>query len=274
MSLFQAIVLGIVQGATEFLPISSSGHLVLVPWLLGWSFEPRAGFIFDVLVQWGTILAVLIYFRRDLLEIGLAWVRGLAARRPLEDPHARLGWMILLASIPAGLIGLLFKSVVESTFAQPAAVSAFLLLTAGLLFASERLHHRSRPLFSISWLDSLIIGFAQALALFPGVSRSGSTIAGGLIRGLDRTDAARFSFLLAIPAMIGAGLIALLDLRGAANASAQVAPLIAGFLAAAVVGFASIHFLLGYLRKHPLTVFALYCLLLGLGGLLRYALAG
>ena len=273
MTLFQAILLGVVQGATEFLPVSSSGHLVLVPWFFGWSFEPRTAFIFDVLVQWGTILAVLLYFRRDLLEIGLAWVRGLAGGRPFEDLYSRLGWMILLASIPAALIGLVFKSTVESTFTQPAAVSAFLLLTAGLLLASERLHRQSRELGSLSWLDSIFIGFAQALALFPGVSRSGSTIAGGLIRGLDRTDAARFSFLLAIPTMIGAGLIALLDLKSAANASAQIAPLIAGFLAAAVVGFASIHFLLSYLRKHRLTIFAIYCLLVGLGGLFGYALA-
>jgi undecaprenyl-diphosphatase len=274
MSLIQALLLGVVQGATEFLPISSSGHLVLVPWLLGWHFETRAAFIFDVLVQWGTILAVLLYFRRDLLQIAVAWLRGLASGQPLAEPEARLGWLLLAASIPAAAIGLVLKSTVEKTFGQPAAVSAFLLLTAGLLFASERASRRERELESLSWLDGIFIGLAQALALFPGVSRSGATIAGGLTRGLKRTDAARFSFLLAVPAMIGAGLIALLDLRGAADASAQIAPLIVGFLAAAVIGFGSIHFLLGYLRKHPLTIFAIYCLLLGLGGLLRYALSG
>ncbi|MEJ2012494.1 MAG: undecaprenyl-diphosphatase UppP [Anaerolineales bacterium] len=271
MSLVQALVLGVVQGATEFLPISSSGHLVLVPWFLGWTFESRSAFIFDVLVQWGTILAVLLYFRRDLFAIGLAWLRGLAAGQPFADPHARLGWLLLLASLPAALIGLTLKSTVERTFAQPAAVSAFLLLTATLLILSERVSTRQRLIESLNWRDGLFIGLAQALALFPGVSRSGSTIAGGLTRGLERAAAARFSFLLAVPTMIGAGLIALLDLRNATDASAQLGPLLVGFFAAAVVGFAAIHFLLEYLRKHPLTVFAIYCLLLGIAGLVRYA---
>jgi undecaprenyl-diphosphatase len=272
MSIIQALILGVVQGATEFLPISSSGHLVLVPWFLGWHFEPQAAFIFDVLVQWGTILAVLLYFRRDLLEIGLCWLRGIAAGQPFGTPPARLGWLLLLASIPAAVIGLALKSVVEKAFAQPAAVSGFLLLTAALLLISEQIHHRQRELDSLNWPDSIFIGFAQALALFPGVSRSGSTIAGGLMRGLDRTAAARFSFLLAIPTMLGAGLIALLDLRDTANATTQLTPLAIGFLAAALVGFLSIRFLLNYLRDHPLTIFAVYCLLLGLGGLLRDAL--
>jgi undecaprenyl-diphosphatase len=259
MSIIQALILGVVQGATEFLPISSSGHLVLVPWFLGWHFEPQAAFIFDVLVQWGTILAVLLYFRRDLLEIGLCWLRGIAAGQPF-------------GTLPAAVIGLALKSVVEKAFAQPAAVSGFLLLTAALLLISEQIHHRQRELDSLNWPDSIFIGFAQALALFPGVSRSGSTIAGGLMRGLDRTAAARFSFLLAIPTMLGAGLIALLDLRDTANATTQLTPLAIGFLAAALVGFLSIRFLLNYLRDHPLTIFAVYCLLLGLGGLLRDAL--
>jgi undecaprenyl-diphosphatase len=272
MSLIQALVLGVVQGATEFLPISSSGHLVLVPWFLGWDFEPRSAFIFDVLVQWGTILAVLLYFRHDLFEIGLAWLRGLITGRPFTDPHARLGWLLLLASLPAAVIGLVFKSAVEKAFAQPAAVSGFLLLTAALLMLSERVSSRQRRVDALDWRDSLFIGLAQALALFPGVSRSGSTIAGGLARGLLRPAAARFSFLLAVPTMIGAGSIALLDLRRSVDAAAQLGPLIVGFLAAAVIGFASIHFLLGYLRKHPLTIFAVYCLLLGAAGLVRYVL--
>jgi len=272
MTLIQALVLGVVQGATEFLPISSSGHLVLVPWFFGWSFAPRAAFIFDVLVQWGTILAVLLYFRRDLLQIAVAFVRGLLTRQPFADPQARLGWLLIAGSLPAAALGLMFKSTVEAAFDRPGAVSAFLLLTAALLFVSERLHHQQRVLATLTPPDRPAIGLAQALALFPGVSRSGATIAGGLVRGLDRTDAARFSFLLSVPAMIGAGLIALLDLRTAADASAQLAPLAVGFAAAALVGFGAIHFLLGFLRRHPLYVFALYCLLLGLAGLLRNAL--
>ena len=273
MTIMQAFILGIVQGATEFLPISSSGHLVLVPWFLGWDLAPQVAFIFDVLVQWGTILAVLIYFRNDLLDIARSWIRGIRVRKPLADPGARLGWLLILASLPAVVLGLGLKSIVESTFSQPAAVSGFLLLTAAFLLLSERLRHRSVPLYQLSWMDGLIIGLAQALALFPGVSRSGATIAGGITRGLDRTDAARFSFLMAVPVMIGAGSVALLDLVSLQSAGAQLGPLAIGFTAAAIVGLTSIHFLLGYLKRHPLTIFAIYCIVLGLGGLLRYAFA-
>jgi len=256
----------------EFLPISSSGHLVLVPWFLGWDLDPQAAFIFDVLVQWGTILAVLIYFRRDLLDIAWAWIRGIFLRRPLADPGARLGWLLILASLPAVVLGLALKSAVESAFSQPAAVSGFLLLTAGILLLSERLRRRSTLLGHLSGMDAFLIGLAQALALFPGVSRSGATIAGGITRGLNRTDAARFSFLMAAPVMIGAGSVALLDLVAAPNAGAQIATLAVGFTAAALVGLGSIHFLLGYLKRHPLTIFAIYCIVLGLGGLLRHVL--
>jgi undecaprenyl-diphosphatase len=272
MTIFQALVLGIVQGATEFLPISSSGHLVLVPWFLDWDLDPQAAFIFDVLVQWGTILAVLIYFRKDLLHIGQGWLRGIFKHQPLDDPDARLGWLLILASLPAVVLGLGLKAIVEQAFAQPAAVSAFLLVTAGLLVFSERLRHRSLAMRNLSGIDSLLIGLAQALALFPGVSRSGATISGGISRGLDRTDAARFSFLMAVPVMIGAGSVALLDLFAAPDTGTQLATLAVGFGSAALVGLASIHFLLGYLRRHALTVFAIYCTVLGLGGLLRYAL--
>jgi len=271
MSVVQALVLGIVQGATEFLPISSSGHLVLVPWFLGWDLDVQAAFIFDVLVQWGTILAVVIYFRRDLFVILRGWLRGLYQGRPFSDPGARLGWLLILASLPAIVVGLGLKSLVESAFAQPAAVSGFLLFTAALLLASERLRRSTRTLDALSYLDALLIGVAQALALFPGVSRSGATMAGGITRGLNRSDAARFSFLMAVPVMIGAGVGALLDLAQSSSASTQFAPLAVGFVVAALVGLASIHFLLGYLKRHPLTIFAFYCLVLGIGGLLRNA---
>ncbi len=274
MSVPQALVLGIVQGATEFLPISSSGHLVLVPWFLGWDLDRQAAFIFDILVQWGTILAVVIYFRRDLFAILRAWLLGIFRRQPFNEPAAKLGWLLILASVPAAVLGLGLKSIVESTFAQPAAVSGFLLLTAVLLLASERLGRAGRKLEALTAADALLIGVAQALALFPGVSRSGATMAGGITRGLNRTDAARFSFLMAVPVMLGAGIVALLDLAQSASASTQLAPLAVGFAAAALVGLAAIHFLLGYIKRHPLTIFALYCLVLGLGGLLRHALAG
>ncbi len=272
MTLFQALILGIVQGATEFLPISSSGHLVLTPWLLGWQFDPDQAFIFDVLVQWGTILAVIVYFYRDLLELLVTGLRSLQGGKVWNDPNARQAWLILLASFPAAILGLLIKSVVEQAFSSPFAVSGFLMGTAILLVISERLSKRDRSMDDLGWFDALWIGAFQALALFPGISRSGSTIAGGLLRGITREQAARFSFLLAVPTMLGAGLIALLDLRQAPDAANQLGALFVGFLAAAVVGFFAIHWLLSFLRQRRLYVFAIYCALASLGSLLIYVL--
>jgi undecaprenyl-diphosphatase len=271
MTLIQALVLGIVQGATEFLPISSSGHLVLVPWLFGWDFVPKTAFVFDVLVQWGTIAAVIAYFWRDLLTLARAWLLGLWKRKPFVEPQARLAWLLLLATLPAAVLGLLLKSTIESTFDRPLTVSFFLLGTAALLYFAER---GSRPFKSIpviTWVDSLWIGLAQALALFPGISRSGATIAGGLFRGLERGEAARFSFLLSVPTMLGAGLIALIDLFNSTNATEQIAPLLAGFLAAGITGFVAIHWLLRYLQRRRLYLFSIYCLVIAFGGFVLYA---
>ncbi len=274
MTPFQAFVLGIVQGATEFLPISSSGHLVLVPWLLNWKFDPATAFIFDVLVQWGTTLAVILYFRRELLSMLTAALRGILQRRPFDEPDARLAWLILLGSLPAAVLGLLLKPIVEKTFDNPLAVSLFLFATAAILFVSERLQRSDKPMKELNWADSLWIGLAQTLALFPGISRSGSTIAGGLLRSLKREDAARFSFLLSIPAMLGAGIIALLDLTAIPDPGSQLTLLFIGFTTSALVGLASIHWLLSYLRHHPLNIFVIYCTIVGLGGLIVYAFMG
>jgi undecaprenyl-diphosphatase len=274
MTLLQALMLGLVQGATEFIPVSSSAHLVLVPWILGWRLEPRAAFAFDVLVQWGTLVALVAFYGRDLVALVRAVIVGLARRRPLEDPLARLGWLIAAASVPAAIAGLLFKDAVESAFNDPAAVSAFLLVTALLLFLSERLSRQTRVLSELTLIDALWIGLAQALALLPGISRSGSTIAGGLTRGLRRPEAARLSFLMFVPVMLGAGLIALKDLAGTPTPSAQLPALLVGMLTSAVVGYLAIRWLLGYLSRRSLAPFALYCLVAGLGGLLLSVLRG
>ncbi len=272
MNLLQALILGIVQGATEFLPISSSGHLVLVPWLLGWDFEPKAAFVFDVLVQWGTIVAVIAYFWRDLYALARAWLLGLFKREPFADPQAKLAWLLLLATLPAALLGILLKSTVESTFDQPLTVSLFLLGTAALLYFAERGSRPFKTMQVVTWIDSLWIGLAQSLALFPGISRSGATIAGGLFRGLERAEAARFSFLLSVPAMLGAGVIALTDLFNSATIAEQVAPLLVGFVAASVTGFVAIHWLLRYLQRRRLYVFSIYCVVIAMGGIALYAL--
>jgi undecaprenyl-diphosphatase len=274
MTILQAIVLGIVQGLTEFLPISSTGHLVLVPWLLGWKFDPRPAFIFDVLVQWGTLVAIIAYFWTDVVSLLRAAIQGLIHRRPFKEPHSRLAWLIIIASFPAALAGLLLKPFVEKAITNPLAVCGFLLFNAILLFVSDLISKRSRSMDEIRIGDSLWIGFFQVLALFPGISRSGSTIAGGLVRNLNRRDAARFSFLMAIPIMIGAGLIALIDLINTVGNLSQLLPLLTGFLAAAVVGYFAIRWFLRYLTKRSLALFAAYCAIIGLAGILYGALYG
>lgn len=264
MTIFQSILLGIVQGLTEFLPISSSGHLVIVPRLLGWDFPAKEAFVFNVLVQLGTLAAVIAYFWKDLVTIFQAVISGLVKRQPFSDPQARLGWLIVAATIPAGIFGLLIKDQVEAAFSSLLATGIFLLVTAGLLTLAESLGKRQRKLESLTLLDALWIGIAQALAIFPGISRSGATITGGMLRGLERPAAARFSFLMSIPIMLAAGLLAMLDLLEIPNFGQLLSIFIPGFLAAAVTGYLSIRWLLQYLTRRPLTIFIVYCLAVGL----------
>lgn len=264
MTVFQSIVLGIVQGLTEFLPISSSGHLVIVPRMLGWELDPQAAFVFDVLVQVATLVAVIAYFYRDLAEIAAAFLRGLVRRQPFSDPMARLGWLLILASVPAGLIGLLLKDQIEAAFNSLAATGFFLIVTAVLLLVAERAGKRLLDLQEVRWQDALLMGIFQALAVFPGVSRSGATITGGMLRDLKRPTAARFSFLMSVPIMLAAGLLAAFDLREIPNVAVQLPAFLPGFAAAAVVGYLSIRWLLQFLTRHPLYLFSVYCASLGL----------
>jgi undecaprenyl-diphosphatase len=264
MSLMRALILGILQGATEFLPVSSSGHLVLVPWLLGW---PDPGLAFDTMVHWGTAFAVLGYFWRDWLNLlQSSW--QVVRTRSLEPPGARLVVLLILGTLPAAVAGYLLEDFFESMFARPAAAAGFLLVTAGFLAVSERLTHRCRELEELGKRDALTVGTAQALAIFPGISRSGATIAAGMGRGLTRAAAARFSFLLATPIILGAGTFKLLDLAQAGELAAQTPSLVVGFLFALLVGLACIHFLLRYLQRHSLYPFAIYCSVVGIGSLL------
>jgi undecaprenyl-diphosphatase len=256
--------MGIVQGLTEFIPVSSSAHLALVPWLLGW--EPE-GFLFDLMLHWGTLLAVAVVFWRDFLDLIGAWFRSIG-RRSLAEPMARVAWFIILGSIPAVVLGFLFKDFVEGLFLNPPAVGFFLLVTAVLLALAEILTANLRTprlLEGMNWVDAVAIGFAQALALAPGISRSGSTIAVGLARGIRRDQAARFSFLLGTPVIFGAGLLTLVDAlqADAGQVAGNWLPLLAGFIAAAISGVLAIRFLLRYLRNHTLYVFSIYCLILG-----------
>ena len=262
--IMQAIVLGAVQGATEFLPISSSGHLVIIPWLFGW---PHHSLLFDTVLHWGTLLSIILVFWRDLVRIFVASVQSLA-HRSLQDPNARLGWYIIAGTIPAALAGLLFKDYFESLFSNALAAGFFLLVTAALLAGSEQFARRiqtTQELDRLSLSQALFIGCAQALALAPGLSRSGSTIAAGLTTGLRRDAAARFSFLLGTPAFLGAGLIQLAATisEDGSQVVNQIPVLLAGFLVSTAIGFVAIRLLLSYLRSHSLYIFAVYCAIVG-----------
>ncbi len=260
MTLLQSIILGIIQGLTEFLPISSSAHLVIAPYLLNWQIPVQDAFIFDVLVQLGTLLAVIIYFRTDLYTIIVAVFRGLVHRQPFSDPMARLGWFLVLATIPAVIAGFFFKDLVERAFSSPLAAGLLLLGTAALLVTAELVGKRTHQIESITWLDALLVGLFQVISLLPGISRSGSTISGGMIRSLDRPSAARFSFLLSVPVMIGAGALAIVDLFKIPDYTGQVPALVAGFISSAIVGYLAIRWLLSYLSKRSLYLFAAYSL--------------
>ena len=260
MSLLEAIIIGIIQGATEFRPISSDGHLVLVPAVFGLT---QPDLVLIGLVHAGTLLAILSYFWRDLIAIARAVLAGLAQRQPLATADARLGYFMVLGSIPAAIIGLLAMDFFEEQFGSPTVAAVGLLVTAAFLVVGERLNRGTKTLDRLTWLDTLIIGSFQVLALLPGVSRSGTTIAAGLGRGLDRPTAARFSFLVGLPAIAGAGLLSILDIFSA-QGSLPLGHYAAAFVAAAVVGYGCIAFLLNWVKRHTLYPFAVYCAVVGL----------
>ena len=273
MTFFQSILLGIIQGITEFLPISSSAHLVLVPALLNWNIPPEQLFPFDVLVQLGTLVAVIFYYREDLAVIIRSMLKGLFARKPFAEVEARTGWLTLLATIPAGLLGLLIKPAIEAAFTSPAVTGISLFITAAFLIASEVLGKRTREIDALTWKDALWIGMFQALSVFPGISRSGSTITGGMTRNLKRRTAGQFAFLMAVPIMLAAGLLGGIDLLKIPNLKNFLPVMTTGFLIAAIVGYYAISWLINYINDHSLIPFAIYCALLGAGSLALMAVA-
>lgn len=260
MSILEAILLGIVQGTTEFLPISSSGHLVLVPSLLN---LPQPDLNVIAIAHFGTLLAVVVYFRRDLADIAAAVLRGLGSRQPLGDVQARLGWYIIVGTIPVALAGLLFNGPIDSVLARPKVTALLLISTGIILIVGELIMTETKTITGISLADTIIVALAQVLALLPGISRSGVTISAGLGRGFDRRSAARFSFLLGVPAIAGAAIFALVDLYQSPSGAAQAPQLLATFSSAAIVGYLCIHFLMEWLRNRSFYPFAAYCLLLG-----------
>lgn len=259
MDALQAIVLGIVQGLTEFLPISSSGHLRVVPAFFGWE-DPGAAF--TAVTQLGTMLAVLVYFRSDLLRIATTWLRSLRDPALRGDIDARMGWYILLGTIPISIFGLAFSDQIESGARDLYLIGIALIVFSFVMLAAERFATQEREVETLTLRDGIVIGFAQAIALIPGVSRSGATISAGLFLGLARPAAARYSFLLSIPAVVLSGLFELKEIGGGEGAAGAGETVIATVLAF-FVGYASIAFLLKFLVNNTISVFVAYRLAVG-----------
>jgi undecaprenyl-diphosphatase len=262
----QAIVLGIVQGLTEFLPISSSGHLRVVPAFMGWE-DPGAAF--TAVIQLGTMAAVLLYFRHDLWRITRTWTASLRRPELRSELDARMGWYIIVGTVPLSVFGLAFSEQIETQARDLYLIGTTLILLGLLLLAAERVGRRDRDVSSVRWRDAIVIGFAQACALIPGVSRSGATITAGLFLGFDRESAARYSFLLSVPAVVLSGLF---ELRNVGEEEgAGFGPTVLATVFAFLVGYASIAFLLRWLTSHSTAIFVAYRVALGV---LVLALAG
>ena len=259
MSTFEAIVLGFVQGITEFLPISSTAHLRIVPAFLGWD-DPGAAF--TAVTQLGTMLAVLLFFRADILRILTAWFRGLRDREVRGTLDSRIGWYIVLGTIPIGIFGLLFKNRIETGARNLTLIGCTLVVLGLVLLLAERVGTRERGLETLSRRDGIVIGLAQACALIPGVSRSGATITAGLFLGLEREAAARYSFLLSIPAVVLSGLLELRKI-GEGGGPGVFGTVLATAIAF-VVGYASIALLLRFLTSNSTVVFVIYRVCMGL----------
>ncbi len=260
--LVQAIIIGIVQGLTEFLPVSSSAHLILLPRVLGWDDALINSPAFVVMLHMGTLAALLLYFWRDVLDLGGAFLALLRERSFGEDPNRKLALVLLLTVIPAALFGLVFEGWIDQFFYDSAIVIPIILVVgAAILWLAERFGTRDRDLQQSDFADAALIGAAQALALFPGISRSGITIAAGLFRGLKRDAAARFAFLMGIPIIAGAGLWKTRTIVSGDAGNVDIAVLAAGVIAAAVSGWLAIGFLLRYLRGHSTFIFIAYRLI-------------
>ncbi len=270
MNLFQAIVLGIVQGLTEFLPVSSSAHIRILPALFGWE-DPGAAF--TAIIQIGTLTAVLIYFAKDIISISKAFVSGIVKGKPFDTQEAKTGWMIAVGTIPIVVFGLLFKNSIETTLRSLYWVCSSMILFAVVLSLAEQ-HTRNRQkqglrgktIAEMGWKEAIIIGLAQSFALIPGASRSGVTITGGLFNNLDRETSARYSFLLSIPSVFAAGIYELYKTRvHIMDSTDNMTNIVVATLFAFVFGYLSIAFLLNYLRRHTTNVFIVYRVLAGMG---------
>ncbi len=271
MLILKAVFLGVIQGLTEFIPISSSAHLVIIPWMLQWEDPALESLAFDVALHLGTLIALLVYFAHDWVRLIRAGIASVVERKVGEDPERRLAWFLVIGSVPGAIVGLLMERRIEEWFhpsqgsiqsSSMIAMACIIAALGGFLFLAERFADHQRNMSQLTYRDSILVGLAQALAIFPGVSRSGSTITAGLALGLERETAARFSFLLSAPIVAGAGLKSLLSISkeiqsGAIGGSDYILFPI-GLVAAAVSGYFCIRFLLRFLQNHPTNVFIYY----------------
>lgn len=265
MEIFAAAILGIVQGLTEFLPISSSAHLILVPWFLGWKPE---GLAFDVSLHVGTALAVIVFFWRDWIRLARELILGIRERKPLSNPDRRLAWYLVVGTLPAMVAGLFLENTIERQLRSPLIIVFTLAILAVFLFWAERRSRQDRTIENYNWGDALSIGFSQAIALIPGVSRSGITMTTAMMRNSTRTSAARFSFLLSTPVIAGAGILQLLRLFKMVMHPIQGMEAVhwnamgVGFVCAAISGFFCIRYFLRYLQTKSFMPFVVYRLVL------------
>ena len=252
-------MLGITQGVTEFAPVSSSGHLIIVPWLFGWTILQNSELnkTFDVALHVGTLIGALVYFRHDVARYLAAWIRSIR-RRSIASADERLAWALVVGTIPGALAGALFESVIEDKLGQPWLIAVMLIVFGVILVVVDSAAPIRRRMADLSVRDGLVMGVAQAVALQPGVSRSGVTITTGRALGLDRESAARFSFLLALPIIAGAGILKGIDVAGTGLPAGMAWPFVWGMVASAVSGFLMIAFLLAYVRRHSFVVFLVY----------------
>ncbi len=264
ITFLQSFLLGIIQGLTEFIPVSSTAHLLIGQTLLGIPSGERI-FSFNVIIQLGTVLALLLFFWKDLWSIARAFVQGLRDRKPFATHDALVAWLVIVATIPALIVGFLLKDVVDTLFSNPILIAGVrLVVSATLLGLVEYFGSHERKLESVSWTDAIVIGFFQILAIFPGASRSGSTIAGGIVRGFDRPSAARMAFLMSAPILTAAGLYESIQVILMPNTTEFLPYLLVGFVTAGVVGWLSISWLMNFLRNHSIYLFAGYCAIVGM----------
>lgn len=256
MDTLYAIVLGIVQGLTEFWPVSSSGHLVIAHEVFDFNFVDDLGF--DVALHLGTLVALLVFFWRDVITYIVAFIKSFANWNLKNDTSQRLAWYIAVGTIPAAVVGFFIADIAETMFRNVVLVACLLIGVGALFIIFERVFRSQGNLEKLSWSSAMIIAFAQVLALVPGVSRSGSTILAGLSQGLSRASAARFSFLLSIPIVLGAGLKKIFDVYQIGLSGSEWLTMFIGFLAASIIGYIAIKVLLKYLERHPLNIFAYY----------------